>query len=241
MAHPHFGSTILADAENIIIIPLYAIMMVYTSLTICFITWDFDPDTREEHEICCFTPTQHTQPNVPILFEVVGQIALEDCFLTADGYKSPESSGEDNERLATCWIETRPDYISRIYWLGVVPAVQEIANHIPTAVDTSRVIGEDQGQIRLQVCYQPPAGQVRCFLNCCGMVCSRHSDIYFQSITSTLPLYNIHGERQVPSCVGEVPFGQPMRVAFALESRYCRDEPESERVLVAVLEHMAII
>ncbi|KAI1781642.1 hypothetical protein LXA43DRAFT_908153 [Ganoderma leucocontextum] len=225
MANTRFGSTILAGAENIIIIPLYAITMVYISLTICFTTWDFDPDTHEEHEICCFRftdlpPHLDPRPKVPILFKVIGQIALEDCFLTADGYECPESSGAEDEHLATCWIETRPDYISETYWLGVVPAVQEIANHIPTDVDTSKLIGEDEGQVRLQVCYQPPAGQ---------------------SITSTLPLYNIRGERQVPSCISEVPFGHPMRVAFALECRYCRDEPECERVLVAMLEHMTIV
>ncbi|KAI1796507.1 hypothetical protein LXA43DRAFT_879942 [Ganoderma leucocontextum] len=205
MANPRFGSTVLGDADNIIILPLSAITMVYTSLTLCFAMWEYDPETHEEREICCirFTelpPYLDTRPTVPILFEVVGQIAREDCFLPADGYEGPESNRQEDEHLATCWIETRHDYVSQIYWLGVVPAVQEIANHIPTDVNTSRLLGEEHGEVRLQVAYQPPAGQ---------------------SITSTLPLYDVRGERQVPSCVAEVPFRQPMWVAFALESCYC--------------------
>ena len=123
MAHPHFGYTLLADAENIIIIPLYAITMVYTSCIISFTTWEFDPDTREEHEICCFRFSNlpsylDPRPKIPILFEVIAQIAPEDCFFTADGYESPESSGADDERLATCWLETGPDSISQTYWLS---------------------------------------------------------------------------------------------------------------------------
>ncbi|KAI1782540.1 hypothetical protein LXA43DRAFT_905512 [Ganoderma leucocontextum] len=226
MAHLHVGNTVLGDAENIVIVPLSTITMVYTNLALYFAMWEYDPDTDEEREICC---TQFAEPpsyldpqlRVPILFEIIGQISLEECFLTADGYESPESNGQEDERLATCWIETREDYISRIYWLGIAPAVQEIANQIPTDVDTSRLLTDEQGEdVRLQVSYQPPAGQ---------------------SIASTLPLYNSRGERRAPSCIADVPFGRPVRVAFALESCYCRGEPERERVLIAVLEHMTVM
>ncbi|KAI1788924.1 hypothetical protein LXA43DRAFT_893833 [Ganoderma leucocontextum] len=228
MAHPHVGNTVLGDAENIVIVSLPTITMVYINLALYFATWEYDPDTDEEREICC---TQFTglpsyldvdpQLKVPILFEIIGQISPEECFLTADGYESPESNGQDDQRLATCWIETREDYISQIYWLGIAPAVQEIANQIPTDVDTSRLLTDEQGEdVRLQVMYQPPAGQ---------------------SIASTLPLYNSRGEHRVPSHIAEVPFGRPVRVAFTFESCYCRGEPERERVLIAVLEHMAVM
>ncbi|KAI1782882.1 hypothetical protein LXA43DRAFT_1068178 [Ganoderma leucocontextum] len=86
----HIGNTILGDAENIIIVPLSAVTMVYTNLTLYFATWEYNPDTDEEREICC---TQFTEPSpildpqlrVPILFEIIGQISLEECFLTVDG------------------------------------------------------------------------------------------------------------------------------------------------------------
>ncbi len=159
------GSTVLSDAENIVIIPLAAITMIYTNLYIRFLTWEYDQETHEEHEICCMQFSDlpsflDPRPRVPILFEIIGQVSHEDCFLTTDGYESPESSGQDDERLATCWIETRHDYISRIYWLGIAPAVQEIVNHVSGDVDTSKVLAEDSGEVRLQICYQPPAGQV---------------------------------------------------------------------------------
>ncbi|KAI1782217.1 hypothetical protein LXA43DRAFT_906424 [Ganoderma leucocontextum] len=221
MPHLHVGHTVLGDAENIIIVPLSTITMVYTNIALHFATWEYDPDTDEEREICCTPSYLDPQLQVPILFEIIGQISPEECFLTADGYESPESNGQEDEHLATCWIETREDYISQIYWLGIAPAVQEIANQILTDVDQSRLLTDEQGEnVRLQVCYQPPAGQ---------------------SIASTLPLYNSRGQRQVPSCVAEVPFGRVVRVAFALESCYCRGDPECERVLIAVLEHMAVM
>ncbi|KAI1781718.1 hypothetical protein LXA43DRAFT_1105466 [Ganoderma leucocontextum] len=225
MANPHIGSTVLADAENIIIIPLAAVTMIFTQLSVCFSTWEYDPETHEEREICCLQfsnlpSSLDPRLKVPILFEIIGQITHEECFLTADGYEAPESSSQEDERLATCWIETRDDFISHIYWLGIVPAVREIATHIPGDVDTSRLLAEENGEVKLQVCYQPPAGQ---------------------SIASTLPLYNVHGDREVPASIAEVPFGQPMRVAFALESCYFRDEPDRECVLIAVVEHISEI
>lgn len=176
------GSTVLSDAENIIVVPLSTITMIYTNLAIYFVTWEYNPETDEEREICCTQLTElpsHLDPQlrVPILFEVIGQISPDECFLTADGYKSPESSGEEDELLATCWIETpETDYISQLYWLGIAPAVQEIAHQIPTDVDTSRLLTDEQGEdIRLQVSYQPPAGQVRQFDHCTHLL----SDIIF--------------------------------------------------------------
>ena len=78
-----------------------------------------------------------------------------------DGYESPESSGQEDERLATCWIETRDDDISKLYWLGIAPAVQEIVNKIPADISTSRLLTDEPGEdLRIQVAYQPPAGQV---------------------------------------------------------------------------------
>ncbi len=164
MSNP--GSTVLSDAEDIIIVPLSSVTMIYTTLLLCFLVWEYDPETREEREICCFRfsdlPSHiDPRPRIPILFEIIGQIAFEDCFLTADGYEDPVSSGQEDEHLATCWIETRDEYVSRIYWQGIAPAVQEIASHIPGSVDASRLLGEVDGEVILQVCYQPPAGQVR--------------------------------------------------------------------------------
>ncbi|PIL35896.1 hypothetical protein GSI_01556 [Ganoderma sinense ZZ0214-1] len=227
MAHPP-GSTILANANNIVILPLYSLTMVYVNITLRFAPWEYDPETDEERKICCMKVDiagfpaylESLLPKVPILFEVIGQISPYDCFLTADGYQSPESSGQEDERLATCWIEAPHDYISRIYWMGIDPAIQEITGFIPGDVNTDKLLGEEDREVILQVCYQPPAGQ---------------------SITSALPFYNSHGQREVLSSMAEVPFGQPMRIAFALESCFRRGEADGQPILIAVLEHMVIL
>lgn len=52
--------------------------------------------------------------------------------------------------------------MSYIHWLGVIPAIQEIGNHILGDLDTSQLLAEYHGKVQLQVCYQPPAGEVRC-------------------------------------------------------------------------------
>ena len=170
MPNLHVATTVLGDAENIIVVPLSTITMLYTRLTLRFATWEYDPDTDEEREICCTQFAEAEAPphldidpliKIPILFEIIGQISEEECYLTADGYESPESSGQEDERLATCWIETRDDDISKLYWLGIAPAVQEIVNKIPADISTSRLLTDEPGEdLRIQVPYQPPAGQV---------------------------------------------------------------------------------
>lgn len=107
MSNHLVGSTVLANAERIITIPLPAVTKLYTALCLCFLTWEYDLETQEEHKICCIHlshlfPSLHTYPKVPILFEIIRQIAHEDCFLTANGYESPESSRQEDECLVMC-------------------------------------------------------------------------------------------------------------------------------------------
>ena len=168
MPNLHVATTVLGDAEKIIVVPLSTITMLYTHLTLRFATWEYDPDTDEEREICC-TQFAEAPPHldinplikIPILFKIIGQISKDECYLMTDGYESPESSGQEDERLATCWIETRDDDISKLYWLGIAPAVQEIVNKIPADISTSRLLTDEPVEdLRIQVAYQPPAGQV---------------------------------------------------------------------------------
>ena len=53
MPNLHVATTVLGDAEKIIVVPLSTITMLYTHLTLRFATWEYDPDTDEEREICC--------------------------------------------------------------------------------------------------------------------------------------------------------------------------------------------
>ena len=44
---------------------------------------------------------------------------------------------DEDDVLASCWIEARQEYISRIYWGGLERAVQYISVHlVPDGVDT---------------------------------------------------------------------------------------------------------
>ena len=85
-----FHNLLLRYADQILICPLFVVAAVYSNFDMCFVTSDYDHTTHEERETCCINiepdPTlMDPLPRLPILFEVVGQIAMHQCFLTSEG------------------------------------------------------------------------------------------------------------------------------------------------------------
>ncbi|GBE81445.1 hypothetical protein SCP_0311740 [Sparassis crispa] len=129
----------------------------------------------------------------PTLFEVVGQIAVEDCYLTKCGDECLFPEDEKSPTVYSCWIEARPDQVSCIHWRNVVRGLDTIIAAIPVPIDTIHAMRTDPetDSVKIQVGWRPPAGQ---------------------SIEDTFPLYDNLGERCIPSCDAEVPFGKPAAI-----------------------------
>ncbi|KAI0658949.1 hypothetical protein C8Q70DRAFT_1054633 [Cubamyces menziesii] len=209
----------LEDAPRIILCPLHVVTSAHSNLVLCFAT--SDESGSEVRRMLCVRKTPLVpgpRPRMPLLLEIVGQIAADNCYLTVDGHPNTAAAdgtaAEDDEREASCWIEARPDVVSRIYWRSVLPTIQTIAEHITGEVDMSNLVTvTPNGSVRLQVIWQPSPGE---------------------TITSSLPMFNEAGEHQVPATLADVPFNVAVRVVFTLEYHYDREQ-DGPRTLFASL------
>ncbi|KAI0720550.1 hypothetical protein C8T65DRAFT_735881 [Cerioporus squamosus] len=217
------------NAENILIVPLCMVCATYSHLAVQFTVSGFVLETCEVRHICCVKPDPDrgidVRPTEVIMFETECFISPFECFATARGHEAFDSITE--EPLVSFWLTARQrgDYISRLYWEQVLPAVQAIAESVPWPVDLSEVVRKspEDGSVRLRVIWRPPKGQ---------------------TIESALPFYNKRGRRTVPESILEVPFGQAVRVGFTLEYFYKyvgRSSEDKPRTLYALLTHVSLL
>lgn len=123
-----------------------------------------DHDGSEKRHTCCIPRDVIPRlllTKTPLLFKIIGQISVEDCFLTARGHLRPP----DEEPVASCWLEQRPNIISDITWRGVIPTLEGIIDKYGGEVDPSHLltIGPD-GKLRLQVTWQGDVGEASTYL-----------------------------------------------------------------------------
>lgn len=163
----------LETASDVILCPLYFLSQ-FPQFVVCFAVTEVDEQTHEYRRICCLHPNPvmfEPRARRPILFELIGQIATHDCHLTVRG---DEEHQDPDDPIASCWVEARPDDISRIYWRSLLPAVQEIMEAIPGAVDSTKLVyGYAQAveSVRLQVIWRAPDGEVSfACLHCCPLL-----------------------------------------------------------------------
>ncbi|KAI1786735.1 hypothetical protein LXA43DRAFT_897380, partial [Ganoderma leucocontextum] len=136
----------------------------------------------------------------PLLFDIVGQIAPYQCYLTARGLPQPGDL-VGKEPVVSCWLEARPHFMSEINWRGVKDSVGKVIEAISGNVDTSRLFAkDDDGRPMLQIIWQGYSGQT----------------------AGVLPMFDALGNHRVPATISEVPFGEAMHACFSIEYYSCR-------------------
>ncbi|KAJ8456697.1 hypothetical protein ONZ51_g11969 [Trametes cubensis] len=191
----------LENSPHSVLCPFYVAASINNNLILCFALSEHRGS--EKRYICCVRRTPlnlGARPLRPLLLEITGQIAVNNCFLTAHGHKDPERPDDDSEPTASCWLEARPDTISRTYWRSVLPTVHSIMEHIPGEVDISGFVSvAADGTVRLQVIWEASEDE---------------------TIETALPMFNENENRCVPRSISEVPFGVCMRAIFTVEYHY---------------------
>lgn len=126
----------------------------------------------DDHFICCIPllppesiPDDDSEIDVvPVVFTMIGQIAPEDCFLTATGdQRESRPDYVQDKPLASCWFESRPDRDSCLEWRQLPSAIDRIASTaVPGPLDTSRVVRftPNDGAVQLRIRFVPPEGEV---------------------------------------------------------------------------------
>ncbi|PIL33218.1 hypothetical protein GSI_04668 [Ganoderma sinense ZZ0214-1] len=202
----------VGECEPAVICPLEIFKSTHLFPSLCFGTTN--RDGSEKHYICCFP--QHANPELPLpktplVFSLYGQIAIEDCFLTVRGCLRPM----DEEPVASCWLEARPNIAADILWRGIIPSIEAIVDKYGGVVDPSHLValGPD-GNVRLQVVWQGNIGES-------GW---------------RLPMFDEFGTQRVPASISEVPFGEAMHATFSLE--FVHDRRAGTRTVFASLYGM---
>ncbi|PIL34350.1 hypothetical protein GSI_03125 [Ganoderma sinense ZZ0214-1] len=172
-----------------------------------------DCDGSEKRYTCCISPDalpRLTQPKTPILFSLLGQIAVKDCFMTARGCLRPP----DEEPVASCWLEQRSNPVSDLTWRGILPTIKALVQEFAAGseVDTSQLlaVGAD-GKLRFQVIWQGDVGESG----------------------GDLPMFDEFGTEQVPASISQVPFGQPVHAVFSID--FVHDRQAGKRTVLASL------
>lgn len=124
-----------------------------------------DHDSSKKHHICYVVhkvlPCLYTspKPKMPILFNILGQIAVENCFLTTWGCLWPSNE----EPIASCWLQQCPNIVSDLTWCSILPAIKALIDEyaVTCKVNTSKllIVGVD-GKLQLQVIWQGEVGEV---------------------------------------------------------------------------------
>ena len=87
----------------------------------------------------------------PLIFEVVGQI-------TNHGNESVVANAGLDPQFSSCFVEPRPDFISRTEWARIPAAVDAIAGRAPLHLDMHHVLSVDPqtGLTRLRLHWRKP-------------------------------------------------------------------------------------
>ncbi|PIL31912.1 hypothetical protein GSI_06616 [Ganoderma sinense ZZ0214-1] len=147
-------------------------------------------------------------PKTPLLFKIIGQITVEECFLTARGHLRPP----DKEPIASCWLQQRPNITSDITWRGIIPTLEAIIEQYGGEVDPSELLalGPD-GKLRLQMTWQGDVGETG----------------------RDLPIFDELGIQRVPASISDVPFGEAVHAVFSIE--FVHDRTAGARTVFASL------
>ncbi|KAI1782040.1 hypothetical protein LXA43DRAFT_906979 [Ganoderma leucocontextum] len=183
----------LGDGQTSMLCPIKIFKSTYLFPSLCFAPTD--RDGSEKRHVCCVHQDASPRlflPKTPLVFSIYGQIAVEDCFLTARGRDRPT----DQEPVTSCWLQARPNITSDISWRGIIPTIQAIVNEYGGTVDPSHLltVGPD-GKLRLQVIWQGYIG-----------------DSGWQ-----LPMFDEFGTERVPGSISDVPFGEVVNAVFSIE------------------------
>ncbi|KAI1784484.1 hypothetical protein LXA43DRAFT_1066735 [Ganoderma leucocontextum] len=199
----------LGEAESTMMCPIEVFKSTYLFPSLCF--GPIDRDGSEKRHICCVRQDASPRlflPKTPLVFNIVGQIAVENCFLTAHGRDRPP----DEEPVASCWLQARPNIVSDISWRGIIPTIEAIVDEYGGVVDPSHllIVGPDE-KLRLQVIWQ----------GCVG-------DSGWQ-----LPIFDEFGTQCVPASISQVPFGEAVHAVFSIE--FVHDRTAATRTVFASL------
>ena len=87
--------------------------------------------------------------------------------MTAQGCLQPS----DEEPVASCWLQQRPNPVSDLTWHGILPTIEALIDEfaVGSEVDTSKLltVGTD-GKLRFQVIWQGDIGEVSIFCSVWG-------------------------------------------------------------------------
>ncbi|GBE82885.1 hypothetical protein SCP_0412720 [Sparassis crispa] len=163
----------------------------------------FSP-VKSGHSLCCIhlqlEQSPSTSEKIPsgILFEVMGQIAIQDCYLTTHGDSEHYPEPGDGSPAVSCWIEPLPDILSCADWRKAMRAITKIAEMGPESLlHLLRHVRMDPPSIdfmQLQVGWRPRASE---------------------DMIADFPLFNRKGKQTAPTSISEVPFGKPVQTVLA--------------------------
>ncbi|THH15644.1 hypothetical protein EW146_g4880 [Bondarzewia mesenterica] len=135
------------------------------------------------------------------IFEVVGCIRANECFLTTCGNTEQLDSGMDGNPIASCWLEAPMDE-RFAEWQQMLRRLQHLVRGIEGTPHTSELFSSEGGPF-----YRREYLQVSWAL---------HAAYSNSSRAEQLPVFNSRGEHCPPRTLQSVPFGQPVRVRFIL-------------------------
>ncbi|OBZ74119.1 hypothetical protein A0H81_06461 [Grifola frondosa] len=187
--------------------PLESIPGRLQVLDLCFRRYSAD-GTSANHLWSCATSLKPPEDILGVsgvdalllYFKVVGQVAREACYLTAQGVESWVRDFYDEEQhFASCWLEACPNYLSQVEWRKAAVAIDIVSAAAAEPLDLSRVICTDpiNGAVKLRIQFTLPTGK---------------------RLENTLPIFDrTLLTRQVPSSVSEVPFDCTVCALFTLD------------------------
>lgn len=133
----------------------------------------FAPTVQSDNLFICCLPLlpPETIPDddseidvVPVVFTMIGQIAREDCFLTAMGDQRADRPDHLKDGpLASCWLESRPDRDSCLEWRHVPSAIERIESTAAAGpLNLSRTLRffPNDGAVQLRMRFAPYEGEV---------------------------------------------------------------------------------
>ncbi|KAH9850835.1 hypothetical protein C2E23DRAFT_816751 [Lenzites betulinus] len=192
----------LGSAPHVLLCPLPVITSVHSDLVLQF-SHSYHEGSESRYILCAQRAPllPGPRPIMPVLLELTGQICINDCYLTSRGHIDPNDP--DAKPVAMCWIEARPDIVSRVYWRSVLPTLQTFMEHIPGPVDVSKLVAvAPDGSVRLQVMWLPDEEEEE------------------EELEESLPVFDQFNNQRVPMSISEVPFGVAVRVVFSVEYHY---------------------
>ncbi|KAI1782565.1 hypothetical protein LXA43DRAFT_1068576 [Ganoderma leucocontextum] len=151
----------LSEAQSILICPLKSSNQHICSPSLCFVVINYNGS--EKHPICCICRDVSPHlflPKTPLIFNILGKIAMEHCFLTTQGHLWPT----DEEPVASCWLQGHLNSISKITRCSIILIIEAVVDEFGDMVDTSHLlsIGADR-KLQLQIIWQREVGELPVF------------------------------------------------------------------------------